>query len=179
MMRLRLSYITSSHKRITFLAKRTVSLGRVDSCNYITKRDDIYQKIFLVTTESYCLNCNEADILKVTESHLLPRVFNTIQNNLLTESVQGQFLKDCTTIHAGPIFSNKGFYGILSLKTILNSNIDWILPYCWYHRYIICRNKKYVSDKLCTERGCSSSNYPHIRLNSSMLEYNLEANSKL
>ena len=83
MMRLRLNYITSSHKRITFLAKRTVSLGRVDSCNYITRRDDIYQKIFLVTTESYCLNCNEADILKVTESHLLPRVFNTIQNNLL------------------------------------------------------------------------------------------------
>ena len=36
-------------------------------------------------------------------------VFNTIQSNLLTECIQVQFLKDCTSKHVGPIVSYKGF----------------------------------------------------------------------
>ena len=59
---------------------------------------------------------------------LLPQFSNTLQRNLLTECIQDQFLKDCTSKHMGPIVSYKGFYGILTLKTILNSNIDGICP---------------------------------------------------
>ena len=40
-----------------------------------------------------------------TLKHLLPQFFNTIQSNLLTECIQDQFLKDCSSKHVGPIVS--------------------------------------------------------------------------
>ena len=65
--------------------------------------------------------------------HSLSVQYNTIQCYLSTECIQNQFLylKDCTSKHVGPIVSYKGFEGILTLKTILNTNIDSILSYCW------------------------------------------------
>ena len=38
------------------------------------------------------------------------------------ECIQDQFQKDCTSKHVGPIVRNKGFYGILTRKTILNTS---------------------------------------------------------
>ena len=57
--------------------------------------------------------------------------YNT--SNLSTQCIQNQFafLKDYTSNHVGPIVSYKGFYGILSFKTIRNTNVDGILSYCW------------------------------------------------
>ena len=69
--------------------------------------------------------------LKNIEKHLLPQFFNTIQSNLSTKCIQNLFLKDYTSKHVGPILSYKGFLSILTLKTILNTNIDGILSYCW------------------------------------------------
>ena len=40
-----------------------------------------------------------------TLKHLLPKYYNTIKSNLLTESIQDQFLKDCTSKQVGPIVS--------------------------------------------------------------------------
>ena len=66
--------------------------------------------------------------LEHIETHLSPHLFNTIQNNLFTECIQDLFLKDSTSKHVIPIASYNGCYGILTLKTILNSNIDGICP---------------------------------------------------
>ena len=114
--------------------------------------------------------------------NLLPEFFNTIQSNLFTECIQDQFRKDCTSKHVGPIVSYEGFLGILTLKAVLNSNIEGILSYCCYHitqRYIISQKiKKYISE-LSTVKCSSSSNYPQIRLKSMMYEYQLETCSKL
>ena len=66
-------------------------------------------------------------------SHSLSVQYNRIQCYLSTECIQNQFLflKDCTSKHVGPIVSYKGFSCILTLKTVLKTNIDGILSYCW------------------------------------------------
>ena len=69
--------------------------------------------------------------LKYIETLLFPQFFDTIQSNLFTECIQDQFLKDCTSKHDGSIAGYRGFMGILTLKNVLNSNIDGILSYCW------------------------------------------------
>ena len=83
------------------------------------------------------LKCSEVLWSKNIENikkHLLPQFVITMQSNLFIECIQNQFqfIKNCTSKHVGPIIvSYKGFYGILTLKTVLNTNIDGILSYCW------------------------------------------------
>ena len=72
--------------------------------------------------------------IEIIYCHSLSVQYNTIQCYLSTECIQNHFfvfLKDCTSKHVGPIVSYKGFYGILTLKTILKTNIGGILSYCW------------------------------------------------
>ena len=45
-----------------------------------------------------------------TLKHLLPQFFNTIQNNLLTEYIKDEFLKDCTSKHVTQILSYGSFH---------------------------------------------------------------------
>ena len=72
-------------------------------------------------------------ITKTTLKTFIATVCQYNTNNLSTVCIQNQFLflKDCTSKHVCPIVCYKGFNGILILKTILNTNIDGILSYCW------------------------------------------------
>ena len=120
------------------------------------------------------LTCDEINFTALAEimnnpytlKHIYCHSFSTQYKVIcFSECMQDKFLKDCTSKHVGPRVSCKGFKGILTLKTILKSNIDGILS-CIVGNTLyteiphIEENKKHISDELSAVRGSRSSNYP-------------------